>query len=189
MSFLLDILGSTVVGAFVILMLVNFNVQLNTFSSDMLSGNITQGDAIVSGQIIEYDLYKIGYKANGNKITYADSIRITYNTDLQNKGVVDSVTYRIGTTNDLSSTSNPDDRPLLRIQDNQSPIRIAAVSDFKIEYYDSIGTEITTLSSQAKRDEVRTLKISIRFEAPEAIDGYYQGVDWERIIRPKNLLN
>ena len=189
MAYLLDVLGSTIISAFVILMIVNFNIQLNTFSSGMLSSSITQGDAVVSGQILEYDLYKIGYKVVSAKIKSADSSSITYYTDLQNTGTVDSVTYYTGNINALSSTTNPNDKPLYRKQNTQSPIKIADVTGFNISYFDSSGTKIAFPSTPQLRSKIRTLNVAIRFEAQEPTDGFYQGVDWERTIRPKNLMN
>lgn len=187
MTYLLDILGSTVIGAFVILMVINFNVQLTTFSTDMLFSTLTQSDAVVGGQIMEYDLYKIGYRIPAGKIEVADSIQLTYLTDLQNNGNTDRITYSVGTIEDMTSSSNPVDRPLLRTQNDQTAIKIADISKFKISYFDSSGTELNSLGNQIERDKIRTIKVDIRFEAPEKMEDYYQGVDWERIIRPKNL--
>lgn len=198
MAYLIDVLGSVIVSSFVILMLVGFNVQMSTFSYDMFSSTLTQGNAVVTGQILEYDLYKIGYRASGQKISFADSTKIIYSTDLENNGSLDSVCYYIGTIENLSSTPNPIDRPLYRSQNGQSPIQIAAISNLKdstnsiipyFSYLDSAGVQIVNPNTVALRKSIRTIKVAMRLQAPEAIEGIYQGVDWERTIRPKNLMN
>lgn len=198
MAYLIDVLGSVIVSSFVILMLVGFNVQMSTFSYDMFSSTLTQGNAVVTGQILEYDLYKIGYRASGQKISFADSTKIIYSTDLENNGSLDSVCYYIGTIENLSSTPNPIDRPLYRSQNGQSPIQIAAISNLKdstnsiipyFSYLDSAGVKIVNPNTVALRKNIRTIKVAMRLQAPEAIEGIYQGVDWERTIRPKNLMN
>ena len=198
MAYMIDVLGSVIVSSFVILMLVGFNIQMSTFSSDMFSSTLTQGNAVVTGQILEYDLYKIGYRASGQKISFADSTKIIYSTDLENNGSLDSVCYYIGTIENLSSTPNPIDRPLYRSQNGQSPIQIAAISNLKdstnsiipyFSYLDSAGVQIVNPNTVALRKNIRTIKVAMRLQAPEAIEGIYQGVDWERTIRPKNLMN
>ncbi len=198
MAYLIDVLGSVIVSSFVILMLVGFNIQMSTFSYDMFSSTLTQGNAVVTGQILEYDLYKIGYRASGQKISFADSTKVVYSTDLENNGSLDSVCYYIGTIENLSSTPNPIDRPLYRSQNGQSPIQIAAISNLKdstnsiipyFSYLDSAGVQIVNPNTVALRKNIRTIKVAMRLQAPEAIEGIYQGVDWERTIRPKNLMN
>ncbi|NLT51093.1 MAG: hypothetical protein GXX85_09275 [Ignavibacteria bacterium] len=193
MAYLIDVLGSVIVSSFVILMLVGFNVQMSTFSYDMFSSTLTQGNAVVTGQILEYDLYKIGYRASGQKISFADSTKIIYSTDLENNGSLDSVCYYIGTIENLSNTSNPIDRPLYRSQNGQSPIQIAAVSRLEhttyFTYLDSAGVKIPSPNTVDLRKKIRTIKVGMRLQAAEAVEGIYQGVDWERTIRPKNLMN
>ena len=62
MASLLDTISATVISGFIILMMVRFNSDINQTSIDMLSAKISQSNAIETSEVIEYDLYKIGYK-------------------------------------------------------------------------------------------------------------------------------
>ncbi len=61
--------------------------------------------------------------------------------------------------------------------------------DFKLTYYDSLGQKIdyTLLSSQSERDKIKTLRISMKCESSDMIDGHYEAVEWEKTIKPKNI--
>ncbi|MBT8382184.1 MAG: hypothetical protein HKO83_06350, partial [Ignavibacteriaceae bacterium] len=62
MNLLLDILGSTIIGGMIMLMMINFNIfQTNTrFSSD--SELQMQQNAKTLAEIVNHDLRKIGYE-------------------------------------------------------------------------------------------------------------------------------
>ena len=77
MAYLLDILGASVIGGFIFLMIANSNARISNFSDELLISTITHYDAVESTEIIEFDLYKIGYGITGQKIkTYMNSITI-----------------------------------------------------------------------------------------------------------------
>ena len=80
MGQLLDILGATIIGGFIFLMIANSNLSISEFSDELLISTVTVSDAVESLEIIEFDLYKIGYAIDGKKIIVADSnqIKILY---------------------------------------------------------------------------------------------------------------
>ena len=189
MSYLLDILGSTAISAAVIFMVLQFNNRVSDSSGEILLSTITQRDAITSAEIIEYDLYKMGFNVSGSSIAIADSNTIKFYSDLDNDGSKDSITYYLGSEKDLTSTANPNDKPILRKHNDDNGYNIVNVTDFEISYYDSIGTELTSaqLTNQSARDRIKTISVYLHAESVEPIDTLYQGIDWFRIIRPKNI--
>ena len=189
MSYLLDVLGATAIGGFVILLILEINIQMNSANNEMILTTYTQVSAVATSEIIRYDFYKIGYRITGDKIILADSAGLKYKTDIDNNGTEDSVYYYTGTTGDLSTTTNPNDMPLYRLLNNNSPNLMSVASTFNLTYYDSIGTILSyaSLNTQANRNKIRSFKVNIMFESNDPIDGIYQGVDFQRIITPKNL--
>jgi len=189
MASLLDVLGATVIGGFVIFMLIQLNARIMTSSSDLLAGTITQRNAAISAQIIEHYVYKVGYKSTSNKISIADSNKIKFHGDIDNDSVVDTVEFYSDTQNDLDETENPNDFGLYRKENNGAALITAVVSQFKLTYYDSLGKKLNyaLLSNQSIRDKIRSIGFLIEFESPFPVDSSYQGVSWKRTITPKNI--
>lgn len=189
MAYLLDILGSTTIAAAIIFMVMQFNARINDSSVELLMSTISQGDALVSAEIMQHDLYKMGLNVSENSILVADSNRIKFLTDLDNDGSTDSIIFVLGSKNDLVNTTNPYDRPIIRKINQDSSYNLLHVSEFNISYFDSIGTEISTaqLINQSARNRIKTISLYCRAESPEPIDSIYHGIDWFRNIRPRNL--
>jgi hypothetical protein len=189
MAYVLDIIGAAVLGGLVILLTVAVNLQITTSASESFNSTLTQRDAVVSSEILEFDLYKMGYRVSGAKIAIADSNEVKYHADLNNDGTADTIHYFLGTTSDMSSTMNPDDRPLYRALNSDAPYISSVVTDFEVAYLDAAGNQLDydSLSSAVQRSNIRGIQTRLEFESSHPIDGDYQTVQLERLIRPKNL--
>ena len=148
---LIDILGSMVVGGYLLLMLfsVNDNTTRHTYN---FSGELIVQENLVSVvEVLEFDFRKIGYcedpvalpRPEENAILYADTTEVVFLTDLMigpdydsGDGTVDTVRYYLGPTSDLPATPNPDDRVLYRKVNDNSPVGAnLGVTYFKIRYF------------------------------------------------------
>ena len=189
MSDWLDIVGSFIIGGIVILIFANLKLSISASASENLYSGIVQRGVTSATDLMEYDFYKIGYRNSGNKIEIADSNEIKFYGDLNNDGVSDEVHYFLGDTESFTETSNPNDFLLTREKDNENPAASIPVVYFKLTYYDSLGQKIdyTLLSSQSERDKIKTLRISMKCESSDMIDGHYEAVEWEKTIKPKNI--
>lgn len=170
-------------------MINKLNTDISVSSYEMQSHQISQTNAIETVKILEFDLYKIGYKVTGEKIKIADSTTITYFTDIDNNDVIDSLKYYIGNESELPSTLNPNDKPFYRKRNNNQAEIIGTVTTFNFEYFDSTGTQLSynNLLNASEREKIRSIRALIGFEANDPYNSVYQGVDFLRIIRPKNL--
>ncbi len=195
MAQLLEILGASAIGGFIIFMMLNLNMNINTSAREIFLNTNTQRSAATTARYFEYHLYKIGYRTTGDKILLADSIALRYRSDFDNNGTVDTVYYYLGTKTAMGSTPNPNDRQLFRRENNAAPGIASVVTQFRLTYFDSSGTIIpySSLGSSAERRKIRTVRAYIRFELPEpSYNQYnpvlrYNPVEWQKIIRPKNL--
>ncbi|MCZ6703842.1 MAG: hypothetical protein O6940_12495, partial [Ignavibacteria bacterium] len=177
------------IGSFVVLILLVLNLNIMSHTTENLNTNFAQRDLTTTVWIIEYDLFKIGYRVTGNKIEIADSNEIKFYSDFNNNGTIDSIHYYLGNVSVFGSTPNPLDRPLYRKENNNSNIAQFPVVDFALTYSDSIGNDIdyALLSSPAVRNTIRTIKVKLKVESNEPINGIYQVSQWEKKITPKNL--
>jgi hypothetical protein len=166
---ILDILGSMVIGGFLLLTLFRLNdtATKNTYN---FSGELTlQENLVATVEVLEYDFRKIGYcedpvalpNPEANSILYADTSRIRFLTDLMigpdydtGDGIVDTIEYSVGDTSELSGTPNPYDIMLYRIINGNSTGVNLGITYFKIRYFrDSLtASGSTTLAEILQGD-------------------------------------
>ena len=189
MSNWLDVVGSFIVGGIVILILANLNFSISAAATENLYSGIVQRGLTSATDLIEYDLYKIGYRSSGNKIEIADSNEIKFHSDIDNDGVSDELHYFVGDAASFTETSNPNDFFLTREKNEEQPAASIPVVDFKLTYYDSLGQKIdyALLSSQPERDKIKTLSVRMGCESSDMIEDHYEAIEWEKIIKPKNI--
>jgi hypothetical protein len=202
-STLIDIVGSTVVGGFLLLILLRVN------ESSVQNMYVNTGDLIVQQnlleivKVLEYDFKKIGYCKNWEKIPdpskaiiSAGPHSVKFITDLADPptypggdGIVDTLYYYVGTTTAMSATPNPRDMKLYRVTNSETPKGSnLGVTQFDIKYFtalgDSLAFPITVPSS------IYTMQISITVESTQAYAEKYSTVFWRQIrIAARNLRN
>jgi len=196
MSYLLDIVGSMIIAAMVVMILLAVNINNTASSSVILFTTIEQRKITDASELIQYDFYKIGYRIPDEKISVADSIEIKFYTDIDNNSSIDTIHYYLGSTYDLSYTTNPNDKPLYRqrnyVDSTNTPIELlneVQIVDFNLSYYDSIGNSLdySALTNSAVRDLIKSIKIQITVESDELYADEYQTSEWKKKISPKNL--
>jgi hypothetical protein len=182
MNIILDILGASLIGGLVILLVVNLNAYSTEtkFASD--SDLRLQQDAKTIAEIINDDLRKIGYKYDHTAITESDSQRISFLGDIDNDGTMDQVTYYLGSKDESSSTPNPDDRVLYRIVNGDTiggPT--LGLTNIKFSYLDA--HEQATVNA----DSICYIRAEIWVETILPIRGEYPFTYWEMTINPRNI--
>lgn len=185
----LDIIGSFIIGAVIILLLANLNLFISSSAADNLAVNIAQLNLKTTGEILENDFYKLGYRVPSDAIAEADSDKIKFFGDINNDSNIDTVYYYLGPTSEMASSQNPNDKILYRVINNETPIKANVVSNFKLTYYDSTGSAKSygSLNSAVQRNKIKVIKIYLKIESQEPVDGAYQAAEWLRKITPKNL--
>ncbi len=206
-STLLDILGSTIVGGLLLMILLRMN-DTAVENNYLFSGEkIVQQNLVDLVQLIEYDFRKIGYCANwtsipdpAKAILNATDTSITFLTDvavsqsnLEGDGNPDTLKYFLGSKSELTSTPNPNDRILYRVVNNQ-PVKGSnlGVTQFKLTYYDALGD---TLKPSEMPSEpplgISTIQIDVAVENPAAYGNDYSAekrVIWRQIrLAARNL--
>ncbi|PIX95254.1 MAG: hypothetical protein COZ25_01410, partial [Ignavibacteria bacterium CG_4_10_14_3_um_filter_37_18] len=101
MSTLLDIIGSFITGATVILVVMNLNFQITTSQRENFFSSISQTEVVNFADIIENDFYNIGYQTSAtNIVTTADSNVIQFYSDIDNDTTAEQVKYSLGNTDE-----------------------------------------------------------------------------------------
>ena len=189
MSDWLDLVGSFIIGGLIILMVINLNMTVNNAATQQLYSNVTQRQVVSAVEVVEHDLYKIGYRVGGSMITKADSTEISFYSDIDNDGLQDEVQYYLTGSSSMAGTINPNDKILKREVNSSGTITSIIVTELNFSYYDSLGQSIdySNLTDQLNRNKIKTVKIVIETQTGELINDEYETIKWEKTIRPKNI--
>lgn len=204
-STLLDILGSTLMGGMLLLILLRVN-DAAVENNYMYGGElVVQQNLVAIVELLEFDFRKIGYCEDWEKlanpllyIISADSNSIKFRTDIDSDGIVDSLTYYTGPTSELSMTPNPRDKFLYRIENDEKPVGTnLGLTEFNMVYYDALGNKIS--SPVASPDLIQMIEINIRVEDVYGYDtdntgkedrDMYASAFWRQIrLAARNLKN
>jgi len=191
---ILDILSATIVGG--LLMLILMRINGNVIENNFIHGNdrSLQRGLAETAMVVEEDLRVMGYCADPFKLTeemsrviYADSSYISFYTDVDDDGELDSLKYFISDLSALSGTKNPRDRILYRQVNTQTPFIVSTnIVQFKLSYFDALGFELTTPVASPGR--ISHLEISFKVEDPEAYDEQYSEAYWQQVrLTSRNL--
>ena len=170
-SALLDILGSSLIGG--MLMLILFRLtdasSENTF---MYGGELNAQQNLVSVvELMEYDFKRIGYCENSNLVPdakdviyFATDTSIAFITDLaisesnpRGDGIPDTLIYELGSH--LDRTPNPNDKMLYRYRKGDQKIGAnLGITDLRFTYFDVFKKEATVLT------DISLIQIDVRIE-------------------------
>lgn len=184
MSSVLEIVGATIIGGFIILIIFNLNSTILESTTLQKYDKIAQGNITSLVEEIDYDLKKIGYRASDPAIITADTNAISFKYDLNNDGVEETVNYFLSDTTVLSNTPNPRDMLLYRTINGaggQLQTSNLGVTGFRLWYYNSAGNLTTTPA------DIRSIKYELTVESVLPYDDEYAVTHVSRLIQPNNL--
>jgi hypothetical protein len=194
MSVLIDILGSTFIGGFIILLILKMNLYSQNVSLTSDTELKLQQNAKTLAEIIDYDLRKVGYNVDSTAIITADSNKIKFYADMNEPGTVgygsiDVVEYFISDPSKSLATTNPKDVVLTRVLNGTDTLGGPSLGLVKLifSYYDHKLSETTYL------DSIKYIKAEFWVESLEPIEvnfGTQTGYPftyWEMTINPRNI--
>lgn len=192
MDTMMDIAGSMIIAGLIMVAVLKMNSNLSNSGSDANASVITQTNITQIANTIDYDFYKIGFRAKPG-IIVADSNKIVFLADLQRDGIPDTVHYWVSAPL-AQSGLNPNMRILYRSIDNDAPTGASlGQTSFILNYYDSTGAlmNIPAVDStnQSVLSKIRSIKVTVTVQSPNMLmsDSTYAGAYWEEYISPKNL--
>jgi len=172
MSVMLDLIGSVVIAAFVILMGVNLNTTVAGAADASMAGLNVQESMAELTRNLESDFRKIGYNIPNphGSIAIADTSHIKFYADMQHNGTLDSVEWFIGPP--LSTLPNPNVRVLYRggtdastMTWNQGGAAGLGVTRFYLRYFTAKGDSVRPLDA-ADYSTIWIIEISLQVQSP-----------------------
>lgn len=208
---ILDLIASTIVFGTLMLIALRLNGSTMENMSSFREDLIVQQNLVAVSELLEYDFRKIAYCKDYDVISsptlairYADTSKIIFWTDFSTvanpygDGLLDSLTYYIGPTSELTTTPNPNDRLIYRVENNATPVGVyMGISTFNIQYYDALRNKLNTPVDSCQL--IQYMQITIQVEHPvkwtkfyntATYDTVYQSAFWRQVrLVAKNLNN
>jgi hypothetical protein len=199
---MLDIIGSFFVGGMLLLIGLRLNAQANEARAVYASSYILQQNITTVIDILEFDFRKIGYCKDWRKIPdpsksirIADSNKVRFWADYNNDGVLDSITYYLGSPSELSDTPNPRDCYLYRQINNSTPSKMnLGLTRLAFKYFDAENDSIPFPITNPRIVYYMQVEVSVETAVPYQQEymndpSQYQ-VFWKQIrLVTKNLNN
>lgn len=191
---IIDVLGSIVIGGFLILTLLRMN-SASSENTYHYTGELTvQENMVEIVTLLEHDFRKIGFCEDPLKITPSHAIQkadiddITFFSDVDQDGNVDIVRYYLGPKSELTETPNPDDRMFYRSVNGKPIASNLGVTHFEITYYGYVGTPLSVPLNAPTG--IFSMQIDVRVENPSALDNEYRYAYWRQVrLSSRNLYN
>ncbi len=174
-STMIDIISSFLISGILLLVALRMNERAikNTYYSEE---NLTVQQNMTSlVESLEYDFRKIGYCRNATLlrdpsrfIQYGDTNSISFLTDVNNDGNVDTVKYWLG-NNPILGCQNPNARMLYRQVDNGPAVASnLGITEFHIAYFNTFGGQLSTPFGAPNQAQV--IRITIMVQPAAAYD-------------------
>ncbi len=177
----LSLISSFLIGGLLLLMLIKTNVGMVETSAESMSDQLAKQNIDAVADIISYDMRKIGYGVQNQKILSISEDAITFQSDLDNNKGVKQVTWHFDKTQSNNATQNPDDYILFRKVDGVDEPVGMGVTQFRMIYYDAANNETSDITAVAR------IKVKLVCQSSEPVDGQYQKTAWEKTFTPLNL--
>jgi len=194
MNMTLDLLGSAIIGGIILLGIITYQLSINQNSQNIVLNEVTQISATSLNQAIESDFNRMGYRVeSGSKITQLSTSALVFRGDLNNDGIIDTISYSFGKASQGMEVTR-------RCSTDPTKSWKLVVASFTYRCFDSLGNVTTTATN------VRSVAVNVvtqdNITQPSSTNNQSTsrslniigscpsnatGSSWFRQFRPKNL--
>jgi len=187
MSTMFDIIGSVVALGIITLMITTMNIGLTKETYKTNNTMQLQFEAIQLARIIEFDVYKVGYRSGKQKIINADSTSFKFRANLFDAtGDTDVVEYKVMDPEEKPA-KGPAYKRLIRKVNNDTLAINYNVLRFSLSYYTSRDSQLSVPVSGAWKDSIKSVKVYLTLESFDELDSTFIGAFYSKWIYPRNL--
>ncbi len=194
MNTIMDLLGSTIIGGMLLLLILKLNLFMSESSYSSDTELRLQQNTKTLAEIMNSDFRKIGYKVSATPILNAQEDRFKFVGDLERPGIagygsIDTVEYFLEDSTYSSGTTNLHDLILVRVLNEKDTIDGPSLGLVKLQFtfYDSVKTVTADLS------KIRYIKTEMWVQPSESRNNFVTGIHdstftyWEFTIYPRNI--
>lgn len=188
---------SYIIGGLLLLAILFMNMNVGQSSTEMTMRQMTQEHVNTVSEILSHDFQKIGFDRFGkisDPIATAESNRIVFESNIDNAGSAEQVTWFYDSSSSLSSSTNPDAHPLQRIINGDVTNMNVGVTSFELTYMDGDLNELSTPVPSGQLNDIRHIKVEMVISSKEPMGTRNGGSKYirsplEKTFSPKNLGN
>ncbi len=170
MTALIDVISSMIFGGTLFLIILTANdvayETQSTHNGDMLVQELLTNTA----QLVEGEFRNMGYGVSEREPTIrrAELTAVSFLTDVDRDGTVDTVKYALGDTTELAGTENELDRFLKRQVNNGPVMNVGAVTVFRLAYLTREGTLLPLPVPLNRLPEIHMVEVTMEVQNPYA---------------------
>ena len=186
------LLISYVVGGLMLLSILAFNLNMNQTTQEATISTINHRNMNNVVEIMIYDFSRLGYNPTPEIWTTSSVFQISSDDDVQfSVSDVGNVRWYASPSDQVTSTTNPNDYYLYRVEDGQTSS--FPVTHFNITYYDGEDNE---LSNPSGMGNLSALKIEVEIIMESAEPAFqnrgsdtpiYHTATWKKVFMPANV--
>lgn len=150
MSTIMDVLFSMILGGMLLVTITNANDVAAENSGLLVGDKMVQESAVSVSLYLDGEMRNMGFGVPDSEqvVLQADSTIVRYRVSLPPFDDIDTVTFYLGSTADLASTPNTQDRYLYRVENGGAPIPVAVLTYLRFQYLDRTDSVMSTPVSQ-----------------------------------------
>ncbi len=188
MNVMLDIIGSVLVIGILTLTIATMNAGLSTQTYKANNTMQLQFEAIQLARIMEFDVYKAGYKVSQSKrILTADSTSLKFLANLfDTEKDTNTVQYILSSTGEVY-TKSPEYKKLVRKIGSDTLTINRNIRSLKFQYYTGSDVKLSTPVTGAWLDSIKSIKIDMTLESFNPLDSTFIAAVYSKWIYPRNL--
>ncbi len=155
----LDIIFSLLLGGLLFMSIINSNSVVSE-NSTIINGQMSVQQMLVStAQIVEGEFRNMGMGVDESELVVisAYDTAIAFRCDLDRNGTIDTISYWLGPTSELSQTQNEYDRFIHRRVNKGGVQSIGIVTRFNLKYFSQ--NELDTLTPPVSYSDLSMIKI------------------------------
>ncbi len=179
MQLLIDYMGSIIIGAALMMVVLNANEMVSENQSVYNGDMLVQEMLVETAHLLEGEFRNmgLGVPEEASSILSADTSSIRFLYDIDRNGNPDTITYFAGRPDQMPGTQNELDRPLYRRVNSGSPHTVGVITAFNLRYLTRLAEDIPTPVAAARLGEIHSVEITMEVQNPYAVirsDGVVQ---------------
>ena len=189
---------SYVIAGFLMIMIFTINYNVGFSNQEVTTTLIKETHTQAVKQILTNDIPKIGYQQGGvitNTFIKATDVELSYRSDLDNDGSVETITWTYDPDTTPAHANNPHVNTLIRTVDGVDTDITLGITDFQIRYYNQYGSTSPMSTPVSSSDFEDIVQIEIEFEMQNDYSLNYRASDpdryitttWQKRFSPVNL--
>ncbi len=171
MQLLLDYIGSVIIGAALLMIVLNANEMVSETQSVYNGDMLVQEMLVQTAHLLEGEFRNmgLGVPEESNSILNADTSSMRFLYDIDRNGTPDTIQYFAGKPEEMLGTQNELDRPLYRKVNSGARHAVGVVTVFHLRYLTRLVEDIPTPVAVARLGEIHSVEITMEVQNPYAV--------------------